>query len=78
MLYSPATPVYETPMEGAPISAPIIEALLALDEHHVAVHWRPGRYSNAPIEGYRLLLTSAGNTSREQVRHELQLPSCQI
>ncbi|XP_064539670.1 protein sevenless [Drosophila montana] len=67
VLYSPATPVYETPMEGAPISAPIIEALLALDEHHVAVHWRPGRYSNAPIEGYRVLLTSAGNNSREQL-----------
>ncbi|KAH8415295.1 hypothetical protein KR222_002087, partial [Zaprionus bogoriensis] len=63
VLYSPATPVYQTPMAGAPISEPIITSLLALDESHVAVHWRPGRYSNAPIEGFRVKL----GESREQV-----------
>lgn len=67
VLYSPATPVYQTPAAGAPISAPIIETLLALDESHVAVHWLPGRYSNAPIEGYRVQL----DDSRDQVGIEM-------
>lgn len=78
MLYSPATRIYETPIEGAPISAPIIESLLALDEHHVAVHWRAGRYSNAPLEGYKLTLSGGSNSSREQVshNHEQQVSTC--
>ncbi|XP_030245296.1 protein sevenless, partial [Drosophila navojoa] len=67
VLYSPATPIYETPIEGAPISAPSIESVLALDEHHVALHWRPGRYSNAPLEGYKLQLSGGSNDSREQL-----------
>lgn len=66
VLYSPATPIYQTPAAGAPISAPVIDTLLALDESHVAIHWRPGRYSNAPIEGYRVQL----DDSRDQVSLE--------
>ncbi|XP_017045801.1 protein sevenless [Drosophila ficusphila] len=68
VLYSPATPAYQTPPEGAPISAPVIEHLLGLDDSHLAVHWHPGRFTNGPVEGYRLRLSSAkGNRSTEQL-----------
>lgn len=69
VLYSPATPAYQTPPEGAPISAPVIEHLMGLDDSHLAVHWHPGRFTNGPIEGYRLRLSSSeGNATSEQVR----------
>ncbi|XP_001354560.3 protein sevenless isoform X2 [Drosophila pseudoobscura] len=68
VLYSPATPAYQTPPEGAPISPPVIEEVLALDESHVAVHWHPGRFTNGPVEGYRLRLSSpADNRTIEQL-----------
>ncbi|XP_039152416.1 protein sevenless [Drosophila simulans] len=68
VLYSPATPAYQTPPEGAPISAPVIEHLLGLDDSHLAVHWHPGRFTNGPIEGYRLRLgSSEGNATIEQL-----------
>ncbi|XP_016951950.1 protein sevenless [Drosophila biarmipes] len=68
VLYSPATPAYQTPPEGAPISAPVIEHLLGLDDSHLAVHWHPGRFTNGPVEGYRLRLSSAGgNHTTEQL-----------
>ncbi|XP_052857892.1 protein sevenless [Drosophila gunungcola] len=68
VLYSPATPAYQTPPEGAPISAPVIEHLLGLDDSHVAVHWHPGRFTNGPLEGYRLSLRSSqGNLTAEQL-----------
>ncbi|KAH8289723.1 hypothetical protein KR054_009989 [Drosophila jambulina] len=67
VLYSPATPAYQTPPEGAPISPPVIEHLLAMDESHLAVHWHPGRFTNGPIEGYRLRLSAEGNRSQEQL-----------
>ncbi|XP_022219452.2 protein sevenless isoform X2 [Drosophila obscura] len=68
VLYSPATPAYQTPPEGAPISAPVIEELLPLDESHVAVHWHPGSFTNGPVEGYRLRLSSSvDNRTIEQL-----------
>ncbi|KAH8364997.1 hypothetical protein KR200_011076 [Drosophila serrata] len=67
VLYSPPTPAYQTPPEGAPISPPVIEHLLALDDGHLAVHWHPGRFTNGPIEGYRLHLSCEGNRSQEQL-----------
>ncbi|KAH8245467.1 hypothetical protein KR032_010525 [Drosophila birchii] len=67
VLYSPPTPAYQTPPEGAPISPPVIEHLLAMDDGHLAVHWHPGRFTNGPIEGYRLRLSAKGNDSQEQL-----------
>ncbi|KAH8368076.1 hypothetical protein KR084_006459 [Drosophila pseudotakahashii] len=68
VLYSPATPAYQTPPEGAPISAPVIEHLLGLDGSHLAVHWHPGQFTNGPVEGYRLRLSHAeGNRTTEQL-----------
>ncbi|XP_044317007.1 protein sevenless [Drosophila rhopaloa] len=68
VLYSPATPAYQTPPEGAPTSAPVIEHLLGLDDTHLAVHWHPGRFTNGPLEGYRLSLSSSqGNLTAEQL-----------
>ncbi|XP_017036202.1 protein sevenless isoform X1 [Drosophila kikkawai] len=67
VLYSPPTPAYQTPPEGAPISPPVIEHLLAMDNGHLAVHWHPGRFTNGPIEGYRLRLSSEGNRIQEQL-----------
>ncbi|XP_017076993.1 protein sevenless [Drosophila eugracilis] len=68
VLYSPATPAYQTPPEGAPISAPVIEHFLSLDDSHLAVHWHPGRFTNGPVEGYHLRLSSfEGNRTIEQL-----------
>ncbi|XP_034672035.1 protein sevenless isoform X1 [Drosophila subobscura] len=68
VLYSPATPAYLTPSEGAPISAPVIEEVLPLDDSHVAVHWHPGSFTNGPVEGYRLRLSRSGdNLTTEQL-----------
>jgi len=68
VLYSPATPAFQTPPEGAPISSPVIEHLLGLDDSHLAVHWHPGRFTNGPVEGYRLRLSFVeGNHTTEQV-----------
>ncbi|EDV44512.2 uncharacterized protein Dana_GF20397 [Drosophila ananassae] len=67
VLYSPATPAYQTPPEGAPTSAPVIDHLVALDESHLAVHWHPGRFTNGPVEGYRLRLRADSGNLREQL-----------
>ncbi|XP_051864451.1 protein sevenless [Drosophila albomicans] len=71
VLYSPTTPIYQTPMAGAPISAPIITTLLSLDEEHVGVHWRPGRYTNAPLQGYHIRLRSDASNASSSNREEL-------
>ncbi|XP_033150161.1 protein sevenless isoform X2 [Drosophila busckii] len=66
VFYTPETSIYQTPMAGAPISRPRIKALFALDETHIAVHWRPGRFTNSPLQGYRVLLSSSTHNIREQ------------
>lgn len=71
VLYSPATPAYQTPAEGAPISAPAIDHLVALDASHLAVHWHPGRFTNGPVEGYRLRLRADSGNLTEQVGLDL-------
>ncbi|KAH8264714.1 hypothetical protein KR044_002241 [Drosophila immigrans] len=75
VLYSPATITYQTPMAGAPISAPIFTTLLALDEHHVAIHWRPGRYTNAPLQGYHIRLSSLATSNASSYSREELLPA---
>lgn len=44
---------------------------MALDESHLAVHWHPGRFTNGPVEGYRLRLRADSGNLREQVGLDL-------
>ncbi|XP_030377997.1 protein sevenless [Scaptodrosophila lebanonensis] len=75
VLYSPATSNYQTPAEGAPISAPIIKDFIALDDSHVVVHWQAGRFSCGPIVSYRVKLEPVQQPQRENSSREQVLPA---